>query len=98
MAPCEYCISHRFVPYAFCNALITHMQQSQFLTMSFGEIVGSAVSGSPCVAHNFGFSWRYFGDLGRAVGLAWEPYLHALRAETMVDGLPRAFRSHGVRF
>ena len=92
MAPCEYCISHRFTPYAFCNALITHMTRSQFWMMSFGEFVSSAVSGSPCVVQNFGCSWPHFGDLSRAVELAWKPYLHALRAETMVDGLPRAFR------
>ena len=60
--------------------------------MSVGEFVSSAVSGSPCVAHNFGFSWRNLGDLSRAVELACKPYLHALRAGTMVDGLPRAFR------
>jgi hypothetical protein len=37
---------------------------------------------------------RHAWDLGRCDSFVCpiaEPYLHALRAETMVDGLPRAF-------
>ena len=38
------------------------------------------------------FMARFLVDLNRAVGLVWQPYLHAFRAEAMVGGLPRAFR------